>query len=75
MLNWEIIHEMDDEKTGAPTCWAAEINHQEYGKFIWITLDCEGKYNIEISINGNYKVLASCKTFPSAKRWTTRYIR
>lgn len=35
-MNWNIIREMDDEN-GKPTCWAAKINSDEYGRFIWIT--------------------------------------
>lgn len=74
MLKWNIIHEMDDEETGNPTCWAAEIDSLEYGKFIWITLDDLDRYNVEISKDEELKTLVSCKSLSSAKRWVTRYI-
>lgn len=75
MLKWNIIHEMDDEETGAPTCWAAEINSPEYGRFIWITLNYLDRYNVEISKEGELEMLVSCKSLSSAKRWITRYIK
>lgn len=34
-LQWEIIHECDDEE-GNPAQWCAEINHPKYGKYCWI---------------------------------------
>lgn len=74
MLKWNIIHEMDNE-TGDPTCWAAEINSPEYGKFIWITLDDLDRYNVEISTEEEFETLVSCKSLSSAKRWITRYIK
>lgn len=75
MTKWNVIHEMDEEETGNPTCWAAEINSPKYGKFIWITLDYLDKYNVEISTDGAFKTLISCKSLASAKRWVTRYIK
>lgn len=75
MLKWDVIHEMDEEETGNPTCWAAEINSLKYGKFIWITLDYLGKYNVEISTDGKFETLVSCKSLASARRWVTRYIK
>lgn len=38
-LKWNIVHECDDDN-GNPTQWAAEINHPDYGRFVWI--DDEG---------------------------------
>lgn len=35
MKAWNIIHESDTD-TGKPTSWALEINHPQYGKYIWI---------------------------------------
>lgn len=39
-LKWNIVHECDDDN-GNPTQWAAEINHPDYGRFVWI--DDEGE--------------------------------
>lgn len=69
MKNWKIIHDMDGEN-GEPTCWSLEINHKEYGRFVWITLNPENKYNIEVDCDG-FKTLATCKSLTSAKRWVT----
>ena len=33
-LKWNIVHECDDDN-GNPTQWAAEINHPDYGRFVW----------------------------------------
>lgn len=74
MLKWNIIHEMDDEETGKATCWSSEINHEKYGKYVWITLDNTNKYNVEISSDDDFKVLKSCKSLTSAKRWVSRYV-
>lgn len=33
---WKTIHEADTD-SGNPTSWALEINHERYGKYVWIT--------------------------------------
>ena len=73
---WEIIHDMDDEETGEPTGWALEINHEKHGRYVWITLNHNGKYNVEVNwyydtMLDDFKVLAECKSLASAKRWVT----
>lgn len=54
-LNWEIIHECDDED-GKPTQWCAEINHPKYGKYCWIndigTGLTEKAFNVEVKADG-----------------------
>lgn len=73
---WEIIHDMDDEETGEPTGWSLEINHEKHGKYVWITLNEKGKYNVEVdcyygTMLDDFKVLAECNSLSSAKRWVT----
>lgn len=68
-LNWVIIHDSDEED-GTPTCWYTEINHSRYGKFVWITLNPKGCYDVEVNL-GEFIALKSCKSLASAKRWVT----
>lgn len=67
-LNWEIIHECDDED-GNPTQWVTEINHTKYGKYCWIN-DMGDYFGVEVDYGG-FIELAKCKSLPSAKRWVT----
>ena len=73
---WEIVPEGDTDN-GEPTCWALEINHEAYGKYVWINglLDDDDKiiqYDIEvIPSRGESIILAECKSLASAKRWVT----
>lgn len=84
MKNWEIVHNMDGEN-GEPTCWSLEINHEDYGRFVWITLNPENKYDVEIECDTGYgydveigysgfKTLATCKSLERAKRWVAMNI-
>lgn len=70
MEKWNVIHDMDDED-GKPTCWALQINHSKYGKFVWITLWNDDSYHVEVDRDGIFVTLASCKSLRSAKRWVT----
>ena len=70
---WEVIHECDDED-GNPTCWSMNIDHEKYGRFVWITFGSNDKYNIEVNRDGFDKTLLQCKTLTSAKRWVTSNI-
>ena len=78
---WEIIHEGDTD-SGKPTSWSLEINHERYGKYVWITgvLDHDEEtiiqYNVEVaryydSVLNEMKILVECKSLTSAKRWVT----
>lgn len=78
---WEIIHESDTDN-GKPTSWALEINHEKYGKYVWITglLDNDEEtivqYDVEVAEYygihlDEMKTLAECKSLASAKRWVT----
>lgn len=40
MDKWQIVHDCDGEN-GEPTCWVKEINHPDYGRFIWISENSE----------------------------------
>ena len=70
---WKIVHDMDDDD-GNPTGWSLEINHKKYGKYIWITINSDGKYHVEAywyygTILDDCMTLAECKSLASAKRW------
>ena len=65
---WKIVHDCDGEN-GEPACWTLEINHNKYGKYVWITISDNG-YDVEID-NGGFKTLATCKSLMNAKRWVT----
>ena len=67
-LQWSIVHECDEEN-GNPTQWAAEINHEQYGKYCWIN-DMGDYFGIEVDC-GDFTELMRCKTLVSAKRWVT----
>lgn len=66
--NWEIVHDCDDENEN-PTCWAKEINHKKYGKFVWITKGLDG-FDVEVN-RSEFETLVRCKSLSSAKIWVT----
>lgn len=81
---WEVIH-VSDTESGKPTCWAMEINHEKYGKYVWITgyLANDEKtierYAVEVAeLYGESLcemiTLVNCKSLASAKRWVARYL-
>lgn len=70
-LQWEIIHECDDEE-GNPAQWCAEINHPKYGKYCWIN-DMADHFTVEVDYDG-FVELARCKSLTSAKRWVATYL-
>lgn len=67
MKVWSIVHDCDEENR-EPACWAKEINHEKYGKYVWITKNENGTYDIEVD-KGGFLTLITCKTLTSAKRW------
>lgn len=72
---WEIVHECDDDEEN-PTCWVLEINHEKHGKYVWISLNYTGEYDVEVTMYydtllDDMKTLISCKSLASAKRWVT----
>ena len=72
-LTWEAVTECDDEETGEHTCWSAEINHPQYGRFVWITI-LANRYHVEYYNNGFFKTLANCASLESAKRWANNIL-
>lgn len=73
---WEVIHDSDTE-SGKATCWALEINHKKYGKYVWITglLDYDEEtivqYDVEVIPYNDTITLCECKSLASAKRWVS----
>ena len=73
---WNVVHECDTEN-GNATQWSLEMNHEKYGKYVWISgvLDNDGEtiiqYDVEVIPYDDVKVLAECKSLASAKRWVT----
>lgn len=68
-MNWNIIREMDDEN-GKHTCWAAKIDSDEYGRFIWITKYSKSKYIVEYKNKyGDYEQLAKFGSLKAAKEY------
>ena len=67
---WEIVYEGDDEE-GNPTCWALEINHSLYGKYVWINKYDDRDYVVEVIPRKETNELIHCKSLASAKRWVS----
>ena len=70
---WNIVHDCDSEN-GEPTSWAKEINHSKYGKFVWVTENENGLYDVEVDSRDGFTTLITCKTVISAKRWVSMNI-
>lgn len=68
---WEIVHDCDGDD-GEPTCWSKEINHRKYGKYVWISQISDTAYDVEVIPEQELKVLATCKSLASAKRWVSK---
>lgn len=66
---WEIIHDADTEE-GEPTTWSMEINHEKYGKFVWVCQYDINDFRVEVDL-GDFVELVTCKSLASAKRWVT----
>lgn len=74
MNKWQIVHDCDGEN-GEPTCWTKEISHPDYGRFVWITENTNGKFDVEIcEKEGTFRILATCKSLASAKIWISMNI-
>lgn len=70
---WQIVHDCDGEN-GEPTCWTKEISHPDYGRFVWITENSNGKFDVEVEQEGDFQRLMTCKSLTSAKRWVSMNI-
>ena len=70
---FEIIHEMDDEETGKPTCWCAEVKNEEtkkeLGRFIWIVKKGKQKYVVEYLSDCEYVELKKFTGLKPALAW------
>lgn len=71
-LKWRVIGECNDDD-GNPTCWAAQVNSDTIGKFIWIYLTLEG-YEVQKCVGREFVTLKICKSLTSAKRWVAQNI-
>lgn len=75
---WSIVAERNDE-LGSPTCWVTEVsNSSEYGKYVLITLDEDGRYNVEIQYEPDsnlFSFLDSFNTLKEAKHWVDSELR
>ncbi len=63
---WNIVHDCDGEN-GEPTCWSKEILHPNYGRFVWISENVDGGFNVIVDA-GTLKI---CKSLTGAKRWVS----
>lgn len=67
---WKIVHDCDGDD-GEPTCWSMEINHSKYGKYVRISQISDTAYDVEVIPEQELKVLVTCKSLASAKRWVS----
>lgn len=74
-IKWEVLEECNDEYSGEPSCWCAEINHWYHGRFCWISYFGEPKgYAVEVKGFDGIIELVRCKSLSSAKRWVTMHL-
>ena len=71
-LNWEIVHECDDEQ-GNPTQWVADVTDSKYRKFLCIIFDLDGYFYV-IDSRKVFSDVAKCKSLTSAKRCAARHL-
>ena len=78
MNAFEIIHEMDDEETGKPTCWSAEVknpeNREELGRFIWIMKRGKQKFTVEYLKGRDFVELKKFAGLKPAMAWAETLI-
>jgi hypothetical protein len=76
---WTPIGEMD-KPDGTHTCWVRETTKEdncEIYPYIWITMNAEGKFDVEVdygTFNGEFTKLTTCKSLAGAKRYVTMSI-
>ena len=46
-LVWKEVPESIGEETGEPSIWSAEVNSERYGRYLWITMNEDNKYDVE----------------------------
>jgi len=70
---WHIVHDCNGEN-GEPSCWSREINHPRYGRYVWISRNAGDKFDVEVMPHDDVKLLASCRSLASAKRWVSVHL-
>lgn len=71
-LNWEIVHECDDEQ-GNPTQWAADVTDSKGRRFFWIDIYSDGYFYV-IDSRKVFSEVSKCKSLTSAKRSAAMYL-
>ena len=76
-LEWKEIPESIDEETGKPTSWAAEINSDTYGRFIWISHNENNSYDVEYDTGERIIPVSSesvgFSSLSAAKEWAEEF--
>ena len=76
-LVWKEIPESIDEETGKPTSWAAEINSETYGKFLWISQNENNSYDVEYDAGERIIPVSSesvgFHSLSTAKEWAEEF--
>ena len=76
-LEWKEIPESIDEETGKPTSWAAEINSDTYGRFLWISQNENNSYDVEYDTGERIIPVSSesveFHSLSAAKEWAEEF--
>lgn len=76
-LEWKEIPESIDEETGKPTSWAAEINSETYGRFLWISQNESNSYDVEYDTGERIIPVSSesvgFHSLSAAKEWAEEF--
>ena len=76
-LVWKEISETIDEETGKPTSWAAEINSETYGRFLWISQNENNSYDVEYDTGERIIPVSSesvgFSSLSAAKEWAEEF--
>lgn len=76
-LLWKEIPESIDEETGKPTSWAAEINSDTYGRFLWISQNDSNSYDVEYDTGERIIPVSSesegFSSLSAAKEWAEEF--
>lgn len=76
-LLWKEIPESIDEETRKPTSWAAEINSDTYGRFLWISQNENNSYDVEYDTGERIIPVSSesvgFSSLSAAKEWAEEF--
>ena len=76
-LVWKEIPESIDEETGKATSWAAKINSDTYGRFLWISQNENGSYDVEYDTGEKIIPVSSesvgLYSLSTAKEWAEEF--